>query len=101
MVNVKFTVVSLMWGYNAILRRIALHNFQVMTSSYHQCLKFPTATSVCVVKGSQQRARECYMNSTEKVLAEAKEKMGVPHTALGKEYPHPELASNMVEIPLG
>lgn len=101
MVNVKFTVVHLMSGYNAILGRVALHDFQVVTSSFHQCLNFPTIANVCVVKGSRQRVCECYMNSTEEMLVAIEERMGVPHKALGEEYPHPELALDMMEIPLG
>lgn len=64
MVHVCFTVVRFTLGYNSILGRSTLHAFQAITSTYHQCLKFPTKASICCIRGSQQIAQSCYMVST-------------------------------------
>lgn len=50
---IKFTVVRMMSGSNAILERMTLHALQAFTSSYHQSMKFPTKVGICTVKGSQ------------------------------------------------
>lgn len=48
-------------GYNTILRRTTLQALQAITSTYHQCLKFPTKADICCIKGSQQTTQSCYM----------------------------------------
>lgn len=60
---VNFTVVRFNSGYNAILGRAALHEFGVVSSSFHQCLKFPARKGICCVKGSQPIAKTCYINT--------------------------------------
>lgn len=61
--SITFTVVRFNSGYNAILGRAALHQFGAVSSSCHQCLKFPTAKEICCVKGSQPVAKTCYINT--------------------------------------
>lgn len=60
-VEVDFTVVRFASGYNAILGRATLHTLQAIISTYHQCLKFPTSSGTCCVKGSQQTTQSCYV----------------------------------------
>lgn len=92
-VDVNFMVVNITSCYNAILGRAALHAFQAVMSSLHQCLKFPTEGGMCTVKGSQKRARECYFNSVGEVMASGKVDEGFPYTVLD-EIPKPEPASS-------
>lgn len=51
-VEVNFTVVNFISSFNSILGRAALHAFQIVMSSLHQYLKFPTSEGVCMVKES-------------------------------------------------
>lgn len=53
--NVKFKVVDFTSSYNAILDRSTFYVFQAVTSSLHQCLKFPIEGEMCTAKGSQKR----------------------------------------------
>lgn len=96
-VNAKFTIVDFMSSYNAILGRVALHAFQAVMSSLHQCLKFPTEGGVYTVKGSQKRERECYFNSMGEVMASGKANEGLPHTVRDK-IPKHEPASSTVKL---
>lgn len=86
-VEVSFTIVNFTSSYNAILGMVALHAFQTVMSSIHQCLKFPIGGGVCTVKGSQKRAWKCYFNSAVEVMASNE---GLPHT-MREEIPKPEL----------
>ena len=52
-------------AYNLIIGRVALKEFEVVPSTVHQMLKFPTPYGVGEVQGDQTSARECYFNSTE------------------------------------
>lgn len=49
---ITFTVVRFNSGYNAILGRTTLHEFEAVFPSYHECLKFPTLQGNCCVRGS-------------------------------------------------
>lgn len=50
-INVTFTVVRMTSSYNAILGRVTMHNLQVVTLTYHQCMKFPIEARICTIKG--------------------------------------------------
>lgn len=60
---ITFTVVRFNSGYNAILGKKTLHEFEAVSSSYHQCLKFPTSQGICCIKGSQPTTKTCYLNT--------------------------------------
>jgi len=46
-----------------ILDKVGLKKFEVVSSTVHQCLKFPTHYGVGIVKGNHVEARECYYTS--------------------------------------
>jgi len=50
-------------AYNMILGRSGLNTLQVVPSTYHMVVKFPTANGVGKVRGDLRVARECYMES--------------------------------------
>ena len=50
-------------SYNMILGRSGLNGLQVVPSTYHMVVKFPTANGVGEVRGDLCSARECYMAS--------------------------------------
>lgn len=54
-----FTIIDKPAVYNVILGTSWLHTMEAVPSSYHQCLKFPTAVGTYVLRGSQGVARAC------------------------------------------
>ncbi|KAJ4804794.1 Pol-polyprotein [Rhynchospora pubera] len=58
--KVKFIVVNAPSAYNVILERKSLNDVGAIASTKHLMIKFPTRLGVGVVKGDQQKARECY-----------------------------------------
>ncbi|XP_070035159.1 uncharacterized protein [Nicotiana tomentosiformis] len=52
-----FEVVDSDMGYNIILGRPRIHEIKVVTSTYHQLLKFPTLEGVKKIKGDQPTTR--------------------------------------------
>ncbi|KAK3020180.1 hypothetical protein RJ639_046988 [Escallonia herrerae] len=58
-----FVVVKVPSAYNAILGRPALNQLQVVVSTYHLKMKFPTEHGIGEVKGDQTIARQCYVTS--------------------------------------
>lgn len=89
-----------MLGYNVILGRVTLHDLQVISSSYHQCMKFPTETRVCKDKGSQKHVRECYFNAIGEVMVTTWEKEGLPHTIVDQHL-QLKLATATKEVLIG
>lgn len=61
-----FTIIDKPAIYNIILGTPWLHDMEAVPSSYHQCLKFPTALGTHVLKGSQGAARACSIMSLRK-----------------------------------
>ncbi|XP_030934844.1 uncharacterized protein LOC115960206 [Quercus lobata] len=59
--DVNFLVVDCSSSCNAIIKRPTLNNWKVITSIYHQSVKFPTGYGVGQVQGNQLAARECYL----------------------------------------
>lgn len=106
--QVEFTVVRFTSGYNAILGRTTLHAFQAVSSTYHQCLKFPSEDGVCCVNGSQHVAQLYYITSTycgEKAsMTKKKWAVEVMHNSIPryilKNEEKVEPASQMEEITL-
>ena len=50
-----------MTSYNAILGRTDINAFQVVVSTYHVKIQFPTKNGVRMEKGDQKLARSCYV----------------------------------------
>ena len=59
--NVNFLVVDCLSSYNAIIGRLTLNSWKVVTSTYHLSIKFPTEHGIGQVQGDQLAARECYL----------------------------------------
>ncbi|KAL5834621.1 hypothetical protein ACOSQ4_014118 [Xanthoceras sorbifolium] len=55
-----FLIIDCPTTYNAVLGRLSLNDLQVITSTKHLTLKFPTLTGVGSVYGEQKVARSCY-----------------------------------------
>ncbi|KAJ1685137.1 hypothetical protein LUZ63_016527 [Rhynchospora breviuscula] len=71
--TVKFIVVNAPSAYNAILGRKSLNDLGAVASTKHLMIKFPTRLGVGVVKGDQQKARECYQVAMAKQVAQIDE----------------------------
>lgn len=87
-IAVYFTVLRMDSSYNVILGRLSLHALRAVSSSLHQCMKFPTTAGICMVRGSQKHVREYYYNSTGEVLISDSEQ-GTSHTQLETTYLRP------------
>lgn len=59
---VDFLTLKASSTYNTILVRPLFRMFQVVVSTYHLIVKFPTNHRVYELKGDQSAARECYFN---------------------------------------
>ncbi|KAK9225378.1 hypothetical protein WN943_010419 [Citrus x changshan-huyou] len=57
---INFLVVEHPSVYNVILGRPSLNMFQVVTSTYHLMMKFPTEGGVGVLRADQEESRRCY-----------------------------------------
>ena len=58
-------VVDCSSAYNAILGRLTLNSWKVITSTYHLMIKFPTEYGVGEVQGDQVTACKCYIAMLE------------------------------------
>ena len=59
--DVNFLAVDCSSFYNAIIGRLTLNSWKVITSTYHLLVKFPTEHGVGQVQEDQLAARECYL----------------------------------------
>ncbi|KAL5776678.1 hypothetical protein ACOSP7_009604 [Xanthoceras sorbifolium] len=57
-----FLVIDCPTAYNAVLKRPALNDLEVITSTKYLTLKLPTLTGVKSVHGEQKVAKSCYEN---------------------------------------
>ncbi|KAL0649553.1 hypothetical protein Bca4012_092244 [Brassica carinata] len=78
--TVKFSVIRTKAPYNAILRTPWLHSVKAVSSTYHQCVKFPGLNGqVQTLHGDQQAARDLLITtvkmqqSTPRINAVAKQ----------------------------
>ncbi|XP_026420577.1 uncharacterized protein LOC113316632 [Papaver somniferum] len=55
----RFSVVDAPSPYNAITGRRWVHKLKGISSTYHQCLRFPSLEGIMEIKGDQVTAREC------------------------------------------
>ena len=61
--TVWFLIVDAPSAYNVLLGRPSLNAIKAIPSTYHMVIKFPTANGVCMVRGDQRVAKECYTTS--------------------------------------
>jgi len=66
----NFAVVDKPIVYNVILGTPWLHKMKAVASTYHQCVKFPTARGIYTLRGDPLTARTCFI--VEKQLRNAK-----------------------------
>lgn len=68
--NVEFFVMNIDSPYNAILGKNWLGEIKVVTSPFHQKLKFPSRKWVVVVRGKQDNARYYFNLAVQGALSE-------------------------------
>ncbi|XP_024006401.1 uncharacterized protein LOC112082919 [Eutrema salsugineum] len=91
---VKFTVVDRPAIYNIILGTPWLHSMKAVTSTYHQCLKFPNQAGTFTVRSDQRISRSCFIiehklrNAARTQLCATISRNGVPAcNVVGPELP--------------
>ncbi|XP_024009914.1 uncharacterized protein LOC112085125 [Eutrema salsugineum] len=91
---VKFTVIDRPAIYNIILGTPWLHSMKAVTSTYHQCLKFPNQAGTFTVRSDQRISRSCFIiehklrNAARTQLCATISHNGVPAcNILGPELP--------------
>ncbi|PKA45950.1 RNA-directed DNA polymerase like [Apostasia shenzhenica] len=58
--KIDFIIMDAPSGYNAILGRPAMVTFQMITSTYHLCVKFLTPFSIATIRGDKAGASKCF-----------------------------------------
>ncbi|KAJ4757223.1 Pol-polyprotein [Rhynchospora pubera] len=100
--RVKFIVVNAPSAYNVILGRKSLNDVGAIASTKHLMIKFPTRLGVGVVKGDQQKARECYQAAvidqvTQIEKGNVEKKVRVPCSgAPGEDVEEVELSEGII-----
>ena len=61
----ELMVVDAPSAYNMIVGRPWLHSMKAVPSTYHQKVKYPTATGVDEIRGDQAAARICYVKTMD------------------------------------
>ena len=61
----ELMVVDAPSAYNMIVRRPWLHSMKVVSSTYHQKVKYPTATGVDEIRGDQAVTQICYVKTMD------------------------------------
>ncbi|XP_077219717.1 uncharacterized protein LOC143853905 [Tasmannia lanceolata] len=74
-----FLVVKVPSTYNAIVGRPALNKLEVVVSTHHLKIKFPTKVGVGGVQGDKEKARNCYADYAQ-VIKIAKESLQISVT---------------------
>ncbi|XP_070009726.1 uncharacterized protein [Nicotiana sylvestris] len=70
--DTKFHVVEMEMAYNMILKRPWIHKMDVVPSTLHQVIKFPSPWGICQIRGDQQTSRS--FNSVADSSTKNKEK---------------------------
>ncbi|PKA59530.1 hypothetical protein AXF42_Ash016554 [Apostasia shenzhenica] len=58
--EIDFIIMDAPSGYNAILGRPAIAAFQMVASTYHLCVKFPTPLGLATIRGDRAGASKCF-----------------------------------------
>ncbi|PKA65570.1 hypothetical protein AXF42_Ash005904 [Apostasia shenzhenica] len=58
--EIDFIIMDAPSSYNAILGRPAMAAFQMVVSTYHLCVKFPTLFGVATIRGDKAGANKCF-----------------------------------------
>lgn len=108
--KILFTIIRFTSAYNAILGRNTLHKFGIVSSSFHQCMKFQTPIGICCIKGSQSVARSYNISAVQcqdnAVWARKKKDLEVmqnstPRYLSKKEESLPPMETTSVELEEG
>ncbi|XP_022143643.1 uncharacterized protein LOC111013504 [Momordica charantia] len=57
---VEFMVIDRTSAYNTILGRPFIHQLKAIPSTYHQMMKYLTASRMATIRGEYETLRECY-----------------------------------------
>ncbi|KAL5794763.1 hypothetical protein ACOSP7_003357 [Xanthoceras sorbifolium] len=79
-----FLIIDCSTAYNTVLRRPAFNDLEVITSTKHLTLKFPTLMGVGHVYGEQNVAKSCY----EKMIRFGTRKKAAKAKALTAAFPN-------------
>ncbi|KAK3019491.1 hypothetical protein RJ639_004890 [Escallonia herrerae] len=93
--TLDFLIVKVRSSYNGILGRTGLNKLQVVTSTYHLIMKFPTPAGASFVKGDQILARRCYVASCK-----AEETLSIDDQRDEKALRRAEPVEALVSIPI-
>ncbi|GAV81749.1 hypothetical protein CFOL_v3_25203 [Cephalotus follicularis] len=99
-VEMTFLVVDTPSPYNAIIGRPGLNLMEVIVSTRHLLMKFPTRFGVGEVRGDQQVARQCYKTA---ILDKGKDKvLPIANVELrgDMEPERPQPVEDVVQVPL-
>ncbi|KAL5794642.1 hypothetical protein ACOSP7_003236 [Xanthoceras sorbifolium] len=99
-----FLIIDCPTAYNVVLGSSALNDLEVITSTKHLTLKFPTPTGVGSFHGEQKVARSCYEKTvrigTREKMAKAKASEQRMNTLAGASHNQPT-QSSMTTLTLG
>ncbi|RDX96071.1 hypothetical protein CR513_21320, partial [Mucuna pruriens] len=104
-IPVIYTVVDIEASYNIIMGRPTLNKLEVVVSTHHLCMKFPTDRAVATVWADITTARRCYEDSLKIELAAKEAEVNVLDIDLDPRYffeekrPHP--VGDLKEVQIG
>ncbi|GAV75314.1 hypothetical protein CFOL_v3_18793 [Cephalotus follicularis] len=99
-VEMTFLVVDTPSPYNAIIGRPGLNLLEVIVSTRHLLMKFPTRFGIGEVRGDQQVARQCYKTA---IMDKGKDKvLPIANMELrgDMEPERPQPVEDVVQVPL-
>ncbi|GAV57524.1 hypothetical protein CFOL_v3_01061 [Cephalotus follicularis] len=99
-VEMTFLVVDTPSPYNAIIGRPGLNLMEVIVSTRHLLMKFPTRFGMGEVRGDQQVARQCYKTA---IMDKGKDKvLPIANVELrgDMEPERPQPVEDVVQVPL-
>ncbi|GAV82148.1 hypothetical protein CFOL_v3_25601 [Cephalotus follicularis] len=99
-VKMMFLVVDIPSPYNAIIGQSGLNLMEVIVSTRHLLMKFPTRFGVGEARGDQQVARQCYKTA---IMDKGKDKvLPIVNVELrgDVEPEHPQPVEDVIQVPL-